>query len=308
MLEAKEMKPIAIISLILLIGITAALAADTVNAVVAQMTNEAASWEERCAAEDSLTKMPPQEVLPVLLPHIQKGMPSLAGIWNSAGREFDRHAPIEWQIYYAVSRSWDHQVDTLPRDGGGVLLLELLNKTPAAAANARRKLLTDLTHRWVPSAESTVAGVFKNPDEKLDVRTTAALALILHGTEGYHELLLVYAAASNHADRKRWYDLLSDPRHKKQTGIDPRVVQMGFNLILTEQESSPNYVHGAYFLVIRTGDYIDVEFKPDQKRPEYQGKHGLTESFFQDTVKNAIAWLTVNKTRIEKELLTTRIR
>ncbi len=35
---------------------------------------------------------------------------------------------------------------------------------------------------------------------------------------------------------------------------------------------------------------------------EYQGEHGLKETFFSDTVKNALAWWESNKERIKKEL------
>jgi hypothetical protein len=83
---------------------------------------------------------------------------------------------------------------------------------------------------------------------------------------------------------------------------------MGFALILKDRELSPGYVHGAYFLAIKTGDYIGQEFKPDQTKPEYRGEHGLADSFFADTVKRALDWWSTNKERIEKELPTRQIQ
>ncbi|MDP3260438.1 MAG: hypothetical protein Q8M34_07625 [Thermodesulfovibrionales bacterium] len=299
------MKTLSAIIIGLLTAVSA-LAAETASDVVARMTDKTASWEVRCAAEDSLINMHPQDVLAVLLPHIGKGMPSSTGIWNSGGREMDKRAPVEWHIFYAVTRSWNHQVGSLPKDSVGTFLLMLLKRSPTA--NARSRILTEVTHRWVPEAESPVAAILKAPDENLDVRTTAALVLILHGAGDYHDLLLEYAKTGCFADQKRWFDLLSDPRNKKRTGADPRVVQMGFNLILTDRKLSPNYIHGAYFLAIKTGDYVGREFQPDQNKPEYQGENGLAESFFADTVKNAIEWWAANKTRIEKELPTRQIQ
>jgi len=273
--------------------------------LVVTMTDKTAAWDARCTAEDSLTNLPPQKILPLLLPHIGKGMPS-PPICNSAGRDFDKTAPVEWQIFYAVARSWSRQVDSLPRDSGGTLLLALLGA--AKVANERSHILMDLTHRWVPEAEVPVAALLKAPEEDLAVRTTAALALVLHGSADYHRLLIDYAETGSFADRKRWFDLLSDPRHKKRTGVDPRVVQMGFALILEDREVAQNYVHGAYFLAIKTGDYVGQEFKPDQRDSRYQGEHALTDSFFADTVKNATGWGTKNRARIEKELQTSQIQ
>jgi len=68
---------------------------------------------------------------------------------------------------------------------------------------------------------------------------------------------------------------------------------------------SPGYIHGAYFLAIKTGDYVGQEFKPDQKAKRYQGEYGLTDSFFADTVANALSWWAKNRNGIEKELPTT---
>lgn len=266
---------------------------------IQKMTDEAASWADRCAAEDALAKIPPKQVLPKLLPHIVKGMPS-GPIWNSGGREHDKRGPVKWQVFYAVSRSWNHQVASLPRDTGGTLLLELLKKT--SSPNAQSRLITDLMRRWVADAESTVAALLKDPQKAINSRVTAGFALILHGKGDYHELLLEYANESNHVDRKRWYDLLSDPSNKKKTGVDVRVVIMGFNLIRAEQNSSPEYIHGAYFLAVTVGDYVGQEFKPDKRLPRYRGKHGLTDEFFGDTVKNALHWWNDNKEKMEKGL------
>ncbi|MCF6318617.1 MAG: hypothetical protein L3J83_04935 [Proteobacteria bacterium] len=264
-----------------------------------KMTDEAVSWEERGAAEDALMKAPSQQVLRMLLPYLEKGVPS-GGIWNSAGREHDKGAPVEWQIFYAVFRSWDYQIESLLRNTGGTILLELLKET--SASNVQIRLITDLTQYWVADAELTIAALLKEPKESVDVRIAAGLVLILNGKEDYHDLLLKYASESNHADRKRWQNLLLDPRHKKQTGVDSRVVLMGFDLIQAEQKQSLDYVHGAYFLAIKMGVYIGQEFMPDKNIARYDGKHGLTDVFFEDTIKNSLLWWKDNKEKIESSL------
>jgi hypothetical protein len=82
-------------------------------------------------------------------------------------RDHDRRAPVEWQVFYAVARSWNCQVESLPRDKGGNLLLELLGS--AKTAGERCRVLTELTARWVPDAEGPVAALLKAPDAEVAV-------------------------------------------------------------------------------------------------------------------------------------------
>jgi hypothetical protein len=282
-----------------IILLTASLPSGSCTAVelIATMTDKSASWDARCAAEDSLDSLPPPTVLQGLLPHISMGMPD-GVIWNGGGRVLDSGAPVEWQVFYAVLRSWDKAVNAMPRDTAGTLLLSLLRQSETTAA--RTRILQDLTHRWVRDAETPAAELMKSPGEDLTLRTTAAAALIQNGEKDYHDLFVEYAKRGNFAERQRWFTVLSDPRHRWRKGMDPEVVEIGFNLILENRRNSPNYVHGSYFLAIQTGDYIREEFRPDQRDPQYQGKHGLTDQFFADTVTNAIRWWTQNRVEIEK--------
>ena len=60
-----------------------------------------------------------------------------------------------------------------------------------------------------------------------------------------------------------------------------------------------------YFLALHIGAILGVEpvdslhgqgsFAPDQRLPQYQGKNGLSDSFFQATVDNALAWWKENR-------------
>jgi hypothetical protein len=271
-----------------------------VNALVAIMTDVNASWDARCQAEDSLIKQKPEEVLLILLNHLEKGMPD-GGIWNSASRDDDKDAPVEWQIYYAVLRSWDNQVNFLPKPSGGYLLLKLLEK--AKTGFAREYILKNIYHRWIPEAEKEVVKIMEDPNEGIIARTIAARDLMLKGKNDYHERFLFFADSNNFENQKRWLNLLANVLYKKKTGIDPRVIKLGFELIIKERESNPNYNTAGYFLAITTGRYINLNFQPDQKEPQYQEQHGLSDKFFSDTVDNALAWWSKNKEAIEKELL-----
>lgn len=155
--------------------------------VVARMTDLNASFKNRCAAEDELAKLPPQQVLPALLPYLAKGMPK-DPIHNSSGREMDRNAPIPWQIYYAVARAWGEQIDGLPRKDGGKVLLALLKEV--ATDKERIPVLYALANRWDPAAEPELARLLGDANASRDVQLYAALPLIIHGKNDYRDVML----------------------------------------------------------------------------------------------------------------------
>ena len=68
----------------------------------------------------------------------------------------------------------------------------------------------------------------------------------------------------------------------------------GFQII---SELPNKDLKSGYFVARHLGFILKAqdEFTPDQKKQKYQGKHGLTDNFFIDTVKNAIKWHSKNK-------------
>lgn len=264
-----------------------------VATLVATMVKPEATWEVRCAAEDRLLERTPEEVLPVLLPHVGRGMPP-AIIWNSGGRLHDREAPVVWQIFHSVSRSWTAQVNKFARKpGGGRLLRQLLD--PSDQEPAKCRVLTDLALYWDPAAEPAVARLLRDQAQPVAVRRTAGLVLIVQGGREHHELLLENAAQGPLKNRRRWYDLVADPRYQRRHGTDPRVITIGFELLEAELAATPGHIHGAYFVALTVGHYAGQQFKPDQGDPKYQAAGGLKEEFFADTVANAREWWRRNR-------------
>ena len=271
-------------------AITAAaqLRDDSVTTLVARLSDVAATRDARWAAEDVLSTKPAGEVLPALLPDVGKGMPP-GGIWNSAGREFDERAPAAWRTFYAVARVWDAQIRNVSDAGGAAILGEMLAKAPTETAKVR--ILHDIARRPWPGLEPVIATLMKDGKESTGVRTAAALALILHGQGDYHaDLLAAFEQQQTHANRMTWLELLVNPRHKAQSGVDRLVVVRGFDLVAAEKAASPGYIHGAYFLVLAIGRYVDHDFMPSQIGPSYATATGLSEAFFADTVENALGW------------------
>jgi hypothetical protein len=161
-------------------------------------------------------------------------------------------------------------------------------------------VLYALANRWDPAAEADLAKILGDAGVSREVRRYAALPLIMHGEGDYRDVMLQWAAKSDHDEKVRWYDLLADPRHKARKGVDPRVIHMGFKLIQADRAQTPDYIHGAYFLAVNTGRYVGEEFAPSTNDPRYKAKGGLSEQFFADTVQNALRWWDKNRERLEK--------
>jgi tetratricopeptide (TPR) repeat protein len=272
-----------------------------VEKLIARMTDPAASFKDRCAAEDEVVKLPPEVALPKLLPLRAKGMPA-GGIWNSLGtRELDHRGPVSWQIYYAIDRVWREQLGRAgkqqgdaqtPKTASGVLLALL-----RAAGNdkERSRVLQALSNYWDPKAEADLAKLLRDGKAPSDIRQGAAFALILHGKEDYRETMLQWAVKAGQPEKERWFELLADLRYKKRKGVDPRVVHLGFKLIQADKAS-------AYFLALRAGAYVGEEFAPDHRDPRYQIKDGrVPERYFVDTVNNAVRWWDKNHQKFEQK-------
>lgn len=275
---------------------------DSPDALIARMTSEKAEAKDRFAAEDALAKLPPGVVLPKLLPLVAKGMPK-GGIYNSHGdRELDhKHkAPIQWQVYYAVSRVWALQLKSLPDDKAAGTLVSLLRTTHD---RGKTLVLMALASRWGPNAEIEVAKALRDPRELDEVRQAAAQALILHGKENYHEVLLKVAREAGPDETHRWFNLLVDPHHKKRRGVDPRVIAFGFGLIQAARTKTPDNPHAGYFLAQYLADYVGEKFAPDTGDPQYRDKGGgLKETFFAETVRRALRWWEENREKVEMKI------
>jgi len=92
-----------------------------------------------------------------------------------------------------------------------------------------------------------------------------------------------------------------NPQNAKRTGVDSDVVCLGFKMIEEERKADSDYDSAAYFIARYLETYLSQRFAPDQCLKKYQDKHGLNDSFFRDTVDNALKWWTENMQKYNKE-------
>lgn len=170
----------------------------------------------------------------------------------------------------------------------------------------RAVLLRYLEHEcWHPVAEAPVAALATEPNTPPELRVIALSLLIrrcdpnryctqgvaligewpLHQTEqlcASEGREMVFRNIVGAAD---WSALSASNRDQ--------FIRIGFKTVREGRSISPVY---GYFVACQLGSALKIQgcFKPDQSAPQYQGEGRLKESFFEDTVRNALAWADAN--------------
>ena len=271
---------------------------EPINQLVYELGSPGTSWQDRQKVEERLKQLPSDEVLPVLLFEVAKGLPD-GPIWSSAGPDHDKDAPPEWQAYYAVFRVWEYHLKGVPSQVMGELLLTLLKEANTPAAKIT--VIDGLFRHWIPKAEKPIAELLQDSSEDYTVRWSSAQVLLRHIGIAYHNRVLEIAKSESGQSKYRLFVLLLEPPYAKRTGVDSDIVCLGFEIIEEERKSDPDYDSTAYFIARYLETYLNQRFAPDQYLKKYQDKHGLNDSFFRDTVDNALKWWTENMQKYNKE-------
>lgn len=272
------------------------------NAQIAKLidtiTSLKTTWEERHQAEKELNELPAVQVLPLLFPHyVKRSNDSKAATTPGVPLELEKTLSPKAQMRYILHRIWQHHVSGKPSPEIVNVLLDLLAKNPGTAEQV--DLLHSLCHHWLDSAEKPVAKIFRDAKADPGIRYAAAACLLENRGKAYHNEIRDYASTAPVELRPSYFDRLATPSHARLTGIDPIVVKMGFTLLEDDLQKHPAHVHRSYFLATRLEAYLGKTFTPDQREKKYQGKNGLNEFFFADTVANARAWWAKNKKEYE---------
>jgi len=271
---------------------------EPINQLVHELGFPGTSWQDRQKVEERLMQLPSDEVLPILLLEVAKGMPD-GPIWSSAGPDHDKDAPPEWQAYYAVSRVWKYHLKGVPSQVMGELLLTLLKEANTPAAKIT--VIDGLFRHWIPKAEKPIAELLQDSSEDYSVRRSSAQVLLRHIGIAYHNRVLEIAKSESGQSKYRLFVLLVEPPYAKRSGVDSDVVCLGFGMIEEERKADPDYDSAGYFIARYLETYLSQRFAPDQYLKKYQDKHGLNDSFFRDTVDNALKWWTENMQKYNKE-------
>lgn len=289
--------------------------ADTPEQLVARLQHEKLNADEMIACETALKESPAAKVLPLLLPLVSQGMPS-EPIWNSGGPEFDINAPLDWRVFYSSSRVWGHLAEQNPKLAGK-LLADALVETESGREKV--VLLGLLRINWNEKAEPVAAKILGNWKKESDAWMAAANCLASHHRGKYDDLFSSVLAElpdetwrQSHV-KSNYIQLLIDHRNKALFAnskirdrasrpavplVNHEILNVGFSLIGKMEKQRTGF---GYQLALGMADYVEQDFKPDQKGPQFKKrKGGLSEAFFSETSINALRWWESNNIRLLK--------
>lgn len=236
---------------------------------------------------------------PVLLKVLVDYRP-IFGRYNYSGDKpwNDKRLEPKQQNFVAAEIVWSHHLRG-PNEPAQARVLGRLIPHGNTNPHGRYLVVNALTHsQWAPELEPVLKAMLSDESRSSDAKR-AALDCLLHrcdintymplaierirSTKGLVHQLREFNSLTNHGNRL--FTLTATQRRE--------LIDLGFRLL----QRLPHKQHqSGYFVALHLGFMLKIkdQFKPDQNAEEYQSPSGLTDAFFIDTVKNALAWEVEN--------------
>jgi hypothetical protein len=261
--------------------------ASTADAV-AQLVSDRTTNERRDALVATLSAAPFREVAPRIVPLLREyATPEEPGMgakpWVNDGHS------VRARIWYALGAIWQSQLAGGPDPAKADTLRSMLD----ASGHPRDtyELVHAIGHHWTEANERPLAALVKRRSETAEVRVAAAGELLRRASIDRHVTnavaLVRELVPSERSAAYRELANLGDAVRSARSDSRAALVDLGFELL--EAETNPD---GRYVLARTVGHLLDApgEFAPDVRDPQYQGPNGLTQAFFEETVRRALAW------------------
>jgi len=272
------------------------------NSKLDTWSKEGLTKDERTALVEDSKKGGVAEIAPDLLKALVDYQP-FYGInpigdtpWN------DERLSIRDRVYLMASAVWHHHMT--PRDdlNKAKALLGLLQNSSRIG---ERSILISalLNYQWCPEAEDVLLGIAKSKKEDDGIRRQSVSTLLSRcDLNTYMPLAVeIILAHKKGLDRCQAFNFATNQGNRLFSLSDQNkriFLAAGFDVI---NELPEKDIQTGYFVARRLGFVLraENEFAPDQKDEKYQGKHGLSDEFFIDTVKNAITWYSKHEEEIK---------
>jgi hypothetical protein len=261
--------------------------------------------EEWHKAENSFQKLPPEVGIRTLYPEIAKGIPGgmAYATYNCSDPDRDRHIG-GWGRYCVANWLWCKAISCGRGNAKVSPTLLALWKQPQSAYG-QRMLLSALDYsNWIPEAEEPVRKLFTDAEADSGLRAQAAACLLHHFGTKYHHEVVALALFSPHEVRGGLFRELVSLPHAHLSGVDPKVVRMGFWLMFEEMaRTEERFAHdgtargsyyGAFLFAKNLETYLGGKFTPDYGLPKYQAEQDK-ETWYRETTENAFAWWLKSK-------------
>ncbi len=265
-------------------------------------SKEGLTQKERTALVEESKKRSFAEIAPALLKALVDYHP-FYGInpigdtpWNDEGLTGrDR-------VYLMASAVWHHHLASSDDLSKAKALLALLKDS---SHMGERAILISalLNYQWCPEAENVLLEIAKNTKEDNSIRRLSVETLLSRcDLNTYMPLAVeIILAHKTGLDRCQAFNFTTNQGNRLFSLSEQnkrRFLAEGFGII---NELPEKDLQTAYFVARRLGFVlrIESEFAPDQKGEKFQGKHGLTDEFFIDTVKNAVTWYSKHEKEVK---------
>lgn len=263
------------------------------------MTNE-----ERDALVEKTLKEPFEVVIPLLYRVLarlraekDKDFPIAYNPWGEIPWH-DEHACPAAKTEFMVGHVWSALMKPENDPAKARFLISLLDKETDEEKIVSLLVNIDY-HQWIPEAEDAVHGLAADPARSPHVRFCAAHALLMHLDLNANVPLALEVIRAHKAglNREQYFPWLFNFGNRLYTLTDPNrraVLRAGFAILVEASHRPPS---GGYFVARFLGFLLKPprEFAPDQTDEKYKGAHGLKDTFFEDTVCNALAWWATHK-------------
>lgn len=192
-----------------------------------------------------------------------------------------------------ASAVWRHHMETATDAEKARILLSVLKAKNKQ--HERIYVVYRLYYSWSNEVESELLRLTTNREESLDTRKAAAESLLRNRPDLNPHIGVAMDVIRAHAEgfpRCRAFNHVTNHGNRLFSLSEENraaVVEVGFDAL--SQLAEKDLRHG-YFVAVRLGYILKIpnEFKPDQDDPKYQEPTRLSDKFFHDTTRNALAW------------------
>ncbi|MFA6288813.1 MAG: hypothetical protein WC661_15640 [Opitutaceae bacterium] len=235
---------------------------------------------------------------PVLVRALVEFRPDFYWLNRSGDTPWDEKRYTNGQKNYVLAQTlWEAHL-ARPVDPAKADILVGLLRTAQRAEEKTMLIYALSNNNWTPAAVPLLAAIAADPHETLAARSCAINALLRHDDINRHmpRAIEIALASPIILERVLIFDGITTDVDPGNTPLNQesrdRLVSAGFEILMALQEK--DWRGGGYFIAGKLGALLGGEnnFHPNKKDPKYkQGKGGgLTEAYYTDSVRNALAW------------------
>jgi hypothetical protein len=255
---------------------------------ISQISKQHISGADRDAAVESLkhadiAKTAPR-ILRLMRDNVSPSEPGFDKPWMSP------HYSHRAKVWYASGAVWTALFSGSNDPSKAKILLELLGDNHDEYS--QYVVLNQLRFHWNSEVETEVSALARRKNITNDTKELAISVLLECAGDSYVPDALRFVQDAASEDQSFRFHPVFNIGNRFETFSQKSqadILTLGFSIL--EAESKPGTSAG-YEVACQLGTFLRVpeEFKPNSHAPEYQGRGGLNENFFFDTVINALEW------------------